>query len=68
MRRKAIQSHGRGKVNTPRLVVLCKEKRNVDGAVTRKKVRLTTGDLVSFGNLPDTYSANLAGGSSRYMT
>ena len=62
------KSHDRGKVHTLRLVVPCKKKRNVDGAVTRKKVLLTAGDLVSFGKLPGTYFANLAGETSRYIT
>ena len=66
-RRKAIQSYGRGKVHTLHLVVPCKKKCLFDGTVTRKKVRLTAGDLVSFGKLPGTYSANLAGETSRYM-
>ena len=60
-RRKSIQSHGRGKVHTFRLVVPCKEKHKVDGAVARKKMRLTAGGLVSLGKLSGTYSANLAG-------
>ena len=31
-------------------------------------MRLTAGDLVSFGKLPGTFFANLAGETSRYMT
>ena len=67
-RRKAIQDHGRGKTHMLRLVVPCKEKRNADCAVTNKKLRIAAGDLVSFVKLPDTYSANLAGETSWYMT
>ena len=67
-RRRAIQDHGRGKAHMLRRVLPCKEKRNVDGAEARKKVRLTAGDFVSFGKLPVKYSANLAGETSRYMT
>ena len=48
-RRKAIENHGRGKVHALRLDVPCKEKRNADGDVTRKKARITAGDLVTFG-------------------
>ena len=67
-RRKAIQDHGRRKAHTLRLVVPCKEKRNADGAAARKKARATAGDLVSNGKIPRTFSANLAGETSRYMT
>ena len=31
-------------------------------------MRITAGDLVSFGKLSDMYSANLAGETSLYMT
>ena len=67
-RRKTIAHHGRGKTHTLRLVVPCKEKRNADGVVTRKKVRIAAGNLTFFGKIPGTYSANLAGETSRYMT
>ena len=68
-RRKAIADHGRGKTHTLRLVVPCEEKRNAEGFMIRKKVRITAGDLVSFELIPDKYSANfLAGENSRYMT
>ena len=53
--------HGQGKTHTLRLVAPCKVKRNVDGVETRRKVRITAGNLASFGKLPGTYSANLAG-------
>ena len=67
-RRTAIADHGRGKTDTLRLVVPCKEKRNAGGVVTRKKVRITARDLVSLGKIPGMYSAKLAGETSRYMT
>ena len=67
-RRELIAQHGRGKVHTLRLVVLSKEKRNADGAVNRKKAMITAGDLVSNEKIPGTFSANLAGETSRYMT
>ena len=53
--------HGKGKVHTLHLVVPCKEKRNSDGEVTRKKVRITAADLVSNGKIASTFAANLAG-------
>ena len=36
--------------------------------MTRKKARITTGDLVSNGKIPGTFSVNLAGETSRYTT
>ena len=56
-----IAQHCSSKAHTLRLVVSFKEKRSVDGAVTRKKARITAGDLISNGKIPDTFSANLAG-------
>jgi len=67
-RRELIAQHGRGKVHTLRLVVPFKEKRNADGAVARKKARISAGDLVSYGKIPNTFFANLADETSRYMT
>ena len=64
-RRELIAQHGRGKVHTRRLVASLKEKRNADGAVTKKRAKTTTGDLVSDGNTPGTSSAKLAGETSR---
>ena len=43
-------------------------KSNADGAVTRKKARIAASGIVSNGKIPDTFSANLAGETSRYMT
>ena len=43
------------------------QKRDADGDPTRKKARITAGDLVARGRVPDTYSANLAVETSRYM-
>ena len=60
-RRNAINEHGRGKVHTLHLVMPCKEKRNSDGEVTRKKVRITAADLVSNGRIASTFAANLEG-------
>ena len=67
-RRDAIRKHGKGKVHTLHLVVPCKEKRNADGEVTRKKVRITAADLVSNGKIANTFAANLAGETSRLLT
>ena len=66
-RRELIAQHRRGKARTLRLVVPFKKKRNADSAVTRKKARITAGDLVSSGKIPDTFSASLAGETSRYI-
>ena len=60
--------HGKGKVHTLHLVVPCKEKRNSDGEVTRKKARITAADLVSNGKITSTFAANLAGETSRFLT
>ena len=48
-RRKLIAEHGRGKVHTLRLAIPFKEKRNANGAATRKKATTTSGDLFSNG-------------------
>ena len=66
--RELITQHGRGKTHTLRLVVPFKEKRNAGGSVTRKKARNTAGDYVFNVKIPSTFSANLAGENSRYMT
>ena len=68
MRSELIARHGRGRAQTLRLVVPCEVKRNADGAVARKKAEITAGDLVSNGKAPGTFSANLAGETSRFMT
>ena len=61
-----IAENGRGKVQTPRLVVQFKEKRSADGAVSRKRKGSTTGDLASNGKILGTFS--LAGETSPCMT
>ena len=60
--------HGRGKVHTLHLVVPCKEKRNSDGEVTRKKAGITAADLVSNGKIARTFAVNFAGKTSRLLT
>ena len=67
MRREAIRERGKGKVHTLHLVVPCKEKRNSDGEVTRKKVRITAADQVSNGRIANKFAANLAGETSRLL-
>ena len=67
-RREAIRMHGKSKAHTPHLVVTCKEKRNSDGEVTRKKIRITAADLVSNGKTANTFAADLAGETSRLLT
>ena len=44
------------------------QKQDADGIPARKKARIAAGDLVSRGEVPDTYSANLAGRTSLYRT
>ena len=68
VRRDAIKAHGRGKAHALHLVVPCKEKRNSDGEVARKKARITAADLVSNGRTARTFAANLAGVTSRLLT
>ena len=67
-RREIIGKYGRGKVQTLRLVVQFKEKRNADDTVTAKMARAAAGDLTSNGKIPCTFPANLAGETWRYMT
>ena len=67
-RRDLIQKLGREKVLTPDLVVPFQPKRDAGGNPTSKKARITAGDLLSRGKVPNTYPANLAGETSRYMT
>ena len=53
-----------GEADGPRhsldLVVPCEEKRNSDGELTRKKVRVTAAGLVSNGEIASTFAANSA--------
>ena len=67
-RRELIGKYRRGEIHTLRLVVPFKEKRNVDGAGTRKKARTTAGGLVSNEKIPGTFPANMACKTSQYMT
>ena len=67
-RRDAIGMHGKGKTHTYHLVVPCKEKRNSDGEVTRKKVRINAADLVSNSKTTRTFAAKLAAETSRLLT
>ena len=43
------------------------KKLDAENNPTRSKVRITAGYLVSSGNVLDTYSANLAGETPRYI-
>ena len=67
-RSELIREHGRGKAHTPRLVAPFKVKRNADCTATRKKARITAGDLNSNEKIPGASSATLTGETSRYMT
>ena len=66
-RRDLIQKHGRRKLLTLGLVVPCVQKRDADGNPTWKEGRITAGNLMARGEVPGTYSLNLAGRALRYM-
>ena len=61
--------HGRGKFHTLRIIVLFKKKNNA-GAYSAKarKAKATAGDLNFNAKAPGTSPANLAAGTSRYIT
>ena len=66
-RAEKIRKYGKTKVHTLHLVVPCKEKRDSDGGFTRRKIRITTADLVSLRKIPNTFAANISADSGRYM-